>query len=225
MCQSINFVHETIIPPIWAFLHSSNLWVELISSASVCQQSSWPGLAYFYRARNYPVITDTVKILSTIIEMVEILKVVITDMVTILSTVVIMVETLKCLIEEQLIFSSGWLCQQSSSNRNLSVVCRPSVSQLSLNLMHGFLFNFGCCFPWAIHSDVFWIFEKKNVFLIFFTNIFHFHLHGTLWEPRFQNATPPSTNRSRKLSNFIWIFSPIHTKLHLGFLKFWKLKF
>ncbi len=37
----------------------------------------------------------------------------------------------------------------------LSVVRRPSgrpssVSQLSLNLMHGFLSNFSCGFPWAI---------------------------------------------------------------------------
>ncbi len=27
------------------------------------------------------------------------------------------------------------------------IVRRPSVSQLSLNRMHGFLSNFGCCFP------------------------------------------------------------------------------
>ena len=27
---------------------------------------------------------------------------------------------------------------------------RPSVSQLSLNLMHQFLSNFGCCFTWAM---------------------------------------------------------------------------
>ncbi len=42
----------------------------------------------------------------------------------------------------------------------LSVV-RPSVSQLSLNLMYGFLSNFSCGFPWAIRPDGFWIFEKK----------------------------------------------------------------
>ncbi len=44
-----------------------------------------------------------------------------------------------------------------------SVVRRPSVrpsvrlsvSQLSLNLMHGFLSNFSFGFPWAIRSDVF----------------------------------------------------------------------
>ncbi len=46
-----------------------------------------------------------------------------------------------------------------SSVRRPSV--RPSVSQLSLNLMHGFLSNFICGFPWAIRSDIFWIFEKK----------------------------------------------------------------
>ena len=38
-----------------------------------------------------------------------------------------------------------------------SSVVRPSVSQLSLNLMHGFLSNCGCCFLWAIRSDVLWI--------------------------------------------------------------------
>ncbi len=37
-------------------------------------------------------------------------------------------------------------------------VVRPFVSQLSLNLMHGFLSNFSSSFPWAIRSDVFWFF-------------------------------------------------------------------
>ncbi len=49
------------------------------------------------------------------------------------------------------VFSSAWLCQQSSWNHNLSVV-RPSVSQLSLNLTHGFLSNFSCGFPCAIRK-------------------------------------------------------------------------
>ncbi len=39
---------------------------------------------------------------------------------------------------------------------------RPSVARFSLKLMHGFLSNFGCCFPWAICPDVFFIFEKKT---------------------------------------------------------------
>ena len=53
---------------------------------------------------NYPVITDTVKILSTMVEMVEMVEIlkVITDMVKILSTMVEMVEILKCPIEENL---------------------------------------------------------------------------------------------------------------------------
>ncbi len=37
----------------------------------------------------------------------------------------------------------------------LSGVRRPSVAQLSLNLTHGFLSNFGCFFPWGIRSGVF----------------------------------------------------------------------
>ncbi len=36
----------------------------------------------------------------------------------------------------------------------------PSVSQLSLYLMCGFLSNLSCWFPWAICSN--WTFEKKN---------------------------------------------------------------
>ncbi len=54
-----------------------------------------------------------------------------------------------------------------------SSVIRPSVSQLSLNLMHGFLSNFSCGFPWAICSDVFLMFEKK-FFFDFLTIIFRF---------------------------------------------------
>ncbi len=46
------------------------------------------------------IITDTVKILSTMVEMVEILKVVITDTVKILSTIVEMVEILKVVITD-----------------------------------------------------------------------------------------------------------------------------
>ena len=61
-------------------------------------------------------------------------------------------------------------------------------------------------------------------FFLFFTNIFYFRSHGTLWEWKFQIATP--TNRRRKFSNFSWIFFlMVLTKLPLGLLKFWKLKF
>ena len=48
---------------------------------------------------------------------------------------------------------------------------RPSVAPLSRNLMHGFVSNFGCCFPWEIYSGVtFAAFD--NFFFYFFTNIF-----------------------------------------------------
>ncbi len=43
-------------------------------------------------------------------------------------------------------------------------VRRPSVTQLSPNLMRGFLSNFGCCFPWAIRPDFFFNFWKKFFF-------------------------------------------------------------
>ena len=46
--------------------------------------------------------------------------------------------------------SSAWLCQQRSWYRRIgpSSVVHPC-HRLSLNLLHGFLSNFGCCFPWA----------------------------------------------------------------------------
>ncbi len=88
--------------------------------------------------------------------------------------------------------SSAWA---STESWNRSVVCRPSVSQSSLNLMHRFLSNFDCCFPWAIRSDIF-NFWNLNLYL-FFANIFLFRYHGTLWEKKIQNGTPP-TNCSRK---------------------------
>ncbi len=103
-------------------------------------------------------------------------------------------------------FSSYWLCQQRSWNWNSSVVCCPSVRpwhRLSPNLLHGFLSNFNyCCFPWAIMPGLFRIFEKKNV-SGFFANIFGFDSQ-TLWEPKFQNVTPPSTH-FRIFANLSWI--------------------
>ena len=58
-------------------------------------------------------------------------------------------------------------------------LCRPSirpssVSQLSLNLRHGFLSNFGCCFPWAIRRGNFFIYWK--FFFWFFYEYFSFSL-------------------------------------------------
>ncbi len=40
--------------------------------------------------------------------------------------------------------------------------------RLSFNLLNGFHSNFDRGFPWAIGWDVFWIFEKINVFWIFY---------------------------------------------------------
>ncbi len=68
---------------------------------------------------------------------------------------------------------------ESQFVRRLSSFRRPSVSQLSLNLTPGFLSNFSCGFLWAIRSEVFWIFEKKNVFFIFY-EYFSFSL---TWDP------------------------------------------
>ena len=56
-----------------------------------------------------------------------------------------------------------------SRAHQIEFVHRPSsVSQLSLNLMHQFLSNLGCCFPRTIWSDVFWIFDFFYLLRILF---------------------------------------------------------
>ena len=102
-------------------------------------------------------------------------------------------------------------------SRAHEIEIRPSVVRLwhplSLKLLYGFLSNFSSGFPWTVCPDVFFIFEKKLFW--FFLRIFF----------KLQNSTTP-TNRSWKFSNFSRIFFlMVLTKQHLGFLKFWKLKF
>ena len=60
-----------------------------------------------------------------------------------------------------LIFSATWLCQQSSWY--VVFVRRPSVSQLSQNLLSRFLSNFSCGFRWDIPPAVFffWLFFQE----------------------------------------------------------------
>ena len=48
---------------------------------------------------------------------------------------------------------------ESQFVRRLSSVV-PSMTQLSVNQIQGFLLNFGCCFPWAIRSEVFFNLKK-----------------------------------------------------------------
>ncbi len=76
-----------------------------------------------------------------------------------------------------LTFSSAWLCQPSSWNRNSSFVRPSSVLQLSLYLMHGFVPNARISFPIG-SSDFFWIFEKSRfpIFYDFFLFIYLFSL-------------------------------------------------
>ena len=69
------------------------------------------------------------------------------------------------------IFCSAWLCQQSSWNRNLSVlVRRPSVVRPSLNLMHYFQILVAAT-P-KPYARTFFEFLKKKYFFIFFLRIF-----------------------------------------------------
>ena len=65
--------------------------------------------------------------------------------------------------------------------RRLSFVVRPSVSQLSLNLMHGFLSNLGChnvASPGPYPGLIFEFLKKKFFFVLFliFYKYFSFSL-------------------------------------------------
>ncbi len=86
------------------------------------------------------------------------------------------------------IFSSAWLCQQSSWNRNSPFIRRPPVvrsssvvrlwHRISLKFLHWFLSNFSFCFPWDICPDTFLIFQ----FLFFFI-FYEYFLFSLAWNP------------------------------------------
>ncbi len=110
-----------------------------------------------------------------------------------------------------------------------SSVVRPSVSQLSLNLMHGFLSNFGCCFPWAIRSDAFWIFEY--FFYYYFLRIFFVFVNkGPNGSENFKTLlllqiTAKSFTFSEFSSqwssqNYVWIFEILKIEILMIFFRF-----
>ena len=108
------------------------------------------------------------------------------------------------------LFSSAWLCQQKSWNRNLSFVVRLSVSQFSLNLMRGLLSNFSCCFLWARR---YFFILKKCFFLISFLRIFFV----------FVNMGPYGSENFKTLHLLqiaVFFFLIVSTVLRLGFVKF-----
>ncbi len=84
----------------------------------------------------------------------------------------------------------------------------------------GFLSNFSCWMPWAVRSNVFWIFEKHVIFQFF--TIFPFSLTWDFMGAKVPKATPPS-NRFSIFRNFFRISSQrSFQKLCFGFfLKFW----
>ena len=125
-------------------------------------------------------------------------------------------------------FSSAWLCEQSSINRNSSVV-RPSVhclsirpssmSQLSLNLCTDFFQISSVASP-GLFAETIFLFQK-NV-LIFFLWIFFVSL---TWDPMGAKLSKrySSYQSQPKAFTFSWIFFPM-VLTNFGNLKFWKLK-
>ncbi len=69
--------------------------------------------------------------------------------------------------------SCTWFCQQSSWNRNSSVL-PPAVRITIIYLSHGFLLN---CFPWAIRSRFFFVFVFFCLCLFVYFGI----LGKTIW--------------------------------------------
>ncbi len=89
--------------------------------------------------------------------------------------------------------------------RRPSVVCVAIISGPNARIS----FKFSCCFPWVICSDVFWIVES-------------FSLTWDLMRAKISKRY--SSYKSQP--NVFWIFVLMFlTKLRLGFLKFWQLKF
>ncbi len=99
-------------------------------------------------------------------------------------------------------------------------VRRPSVvrlwHRLSLKLLHGFLSNFDCGFPWAICPDVIFIFEKKN-FLNFLRIFFVFVNMGPYGSQNFKTLlllqiaaesfqTFPEFSSEWSSQNYVWDF-------------------
>ncbi len=83
---------------------------------------------------------------------------------------------LTCQSNLKLMMINKWLALFDYVSRAHEIEIRPSSARLwhwlSLKLLHGFLSNFSCGFPWAICPEFFFIFEKKKFWI--FTNIFRF---------------------------------------------------
>ncbi len=105
-------------------------------------------------------------------------------------------------------FSLTWDPMAAKISKCYSYKSQPKVFKLFLNFL-----------PNGPHKTMFGIFEILKIEIL--TNFIRFRYHGTQWERKFQNATPP-TNCSQKFWNLSWIFLPmVLTKVGGGFLKFW----
>ncbi len=103
--------------------------------------------------------------------------------------------------------------------RPLSSAIRPSVSQLTQNPFGGFLSNFSCCLPWAIHPDFLEI--KNKTRFPRFPSFFSFSLtwYPTGAKPSKRYSSPKSLlNFFKLLLNFLLIGS--HKSTILNFLNF-----
>ncbi len=132
----------------------------------------------------------------------------------------------KYCIHLSLYLSAAWLCQQRSWYGDFFVTCRPSsVSQLSQNLLSGFLSNFSCCLPWAL--DFFWILKKCIVcnFARFFRFFYLFVNLGPYRAKTLQKMLLLPSNHFWYFSNSSRIFfSVILTKVLFWFLIFFPLR-
>ncbi len=89
--------------------------------------------------------------------------------------------------------------------------------QLSLNLLHGFLSNFGSCFPWAICPDVFGI---KKWFLDFLRMIFVFINMGPYGSKKFKTLLLPQITFEFFQTFLKFLLSCPHKSTGLNFWNF-----
>ncbi len=106
--------------------------------------------------------------------------------------------------------------------RRLSSVVRPFVRVAIISDPYAQIsFKFGCCFPWAIRSDVFWNLNfKKNVY-----EYFSFSLTWDLMGAKISKRYSSYKSQSDVFKLFLNFRPNGPHKTTFGSLKFWKLKF
>ncbi len=120
-------------------------------------------------------------------------------------------------------FSSAWLCQQSSWNRNLSVVHRLSVHVAIISEPNARIsFKLWLLLPLSHTLGLFfWIVEKKKDFCEYFSVSLTRDPMAAKTSKRYSSYK----SQPKVLKLFLHLLRNNPHKTTIGILKFWKLKF